>query len=75
MKANVEIERTIDKLRSQLKFSSDKAKMDLYWSLLEECMDQNCDNATYVGELWLLYLNGKIELIDKQKRELNASCK
>jgi hypothetical protein len=75
MKENVEIGRTVASLRSQLKFSSDKTKLDLYWSLLEECMDQHCDNATYVGELWLLYLNGKIELIDKRKREMNESYK
>jgi hypothetical protein len=75
MKANVEIEKTVYKLRSQLKFANDRIKMDLYWGLLEECMDQNCENASYVGELWTRYLTGKIELIDKRKKDLNAISK
>jgi hypothetical protein len=75
MKANVEVEKAVYKLRSQLKFTNDKVKMDLYWGLLEECMDQNCENASYVGELWTIYLTGKIDLIDKRKRKLNAGRK
>jgi hypothetical protein len=41
--------------------------------LLEECMDKDCENASYVGKIWTIYLSRKIKLIDKRKRELTPS--
>jgi hypothetical protein len=73
MKSTPEIEKEVYKLRCLLATRDEKLKMDLYWGLLEECMDKDCENAGYVGELWTIYLSRKIELIDKRKRELTPS--